>query len=79
MPESSIPDRLLKQFEQISSLPPNDLHNRSLTSWYKLVTRPLKSIPLLFIIPLSVVASSLLYFIVGPLVIYLASFLQHGF
>ncbi|QQS44178.1 hypothetical protein IPM65_01055 [Candidatus Roizmanbacteria bacterium] len=77
--QSEIPDKLFQKFQQIYSLPPNDLHNEFLTSWYKFLTAPLKRIPFLYIIPLSILIAVLLYLTVGQLLIRLVSLLQHGF
>ncbi|MBP9691393.1 hypothetical protein KBD81_04915 [Candidatus Woesebacteria bacterium] len=75
----SVPDRILKHFEDIYSLPPNDLHNSVLTRLYKMGTAPLKSVPFLYIIPLSVLVAAALYLLTGQLVIKLVSLLQYGF
>lgn len=77
--KSEVPERLLQKFQQIYSLPPNDLHNEILTSWYKFLTAPLKRIPFLYIIPLSVLIAAFLYLVVGQLLIRLVTLLQHGF
>lgn len=60
-------------------MPPNDLHNEMLTSWYKFLTAPLKRIPFLYIIPLSILLAALMYLTVGQLLIRLVTLLQHGF
>ena len=60
-------------------MPPNDLHNETLTSWYKALTAPLKRIPFLYIIPLSVLLAGFMYLVVGQLLIRLVTLLQHGF
>lgn len=50
-----------------------------LTSWYKFLTAPLKRIPFLYIIPLSILLAALMYLTVGQLLIRLVTLLQHGF
>lgn len=77
--KSEIPDKLFRKFQQIYSLPPNDLHNEVLTSWYKFLTAPLKRMPFAFIVPLSIGIAVMMYLVVGQLLIHLVSLLQNGF
>ncbi|MBP9690586.1 hypothetical protein KBD81_00745 [Candidatus Woesebacteria bacterium] len=77
--QQSVPDRILKHFEEIYSLPPNDLHNNLLTRLYKLGTAPLKNVPFLYIIPISILVGAVLYLVTGQLVIRLVNLLQYGF
>jgi len=75
----TIPDRLLRQFDQISALPPNDLHSRMLTSLYKFFTAPLKKMPFAYIVPLSLGVAFLMYLVTGKMLINLVTLLQYGF
>ena len=71
--------KLDKKFDRIFDLEPNDLQFPLLTYVYKLLTRPLKSIPIVYIVPLSLVGAIFLYLVFGPLVVKLVSLLQYGF
>lgn len=68
-----------KEFNNIFSLPPNDLGNKWLTFLYKSVTRPLKKMPFIYILPLSIFIAIAMYFVFGQYVIKLVSVLQYGF
>lgn len=68
-----------KSMHAIFAIAPNDLHQKSLTNWYKIATQPLKRMPFVFIIPLSLGASLAVYMLFGQLVIKLVSLLQYGF
>jgi len=58
---------------------PNDLGNHTLNWLYKLLTRPIKTLPFLYFIPISLVSSIILYLLLGRFVIKLVSLLQYGF
>lgn len=68
-----------KNMQSIFAIAPNDLHQKSLTNLYKIATQPLKRMPFVFIIPLSLGASLAVYMLFGQLVIKLVSLLQYGF
>lgn len=72
-------NNLQHEFNRIFSLPPNDLGNKWLTYLYKFFTHPLKKMPFIYIVPLSVLFATLLYVLLGQLVIRLVSVLQYGF
>jgi len=72
-------NKLDQELERIFELEPNDLHVPILTYIYKLLTRPLKSLPFVYIIPVSFVVAFLMYLVFGPMVIRLVSLLQYGF
>ncbi len=75
----SLPEELLRQFNRIYTIPPNDLHVSFLTGWYKRLTSPLKGIPLIYIIPLSLFMVGALYWVLRGGVIRLTTLLQYGF
>lgn len=77
--EVKMPDNLLNQFETITSIPPNDLHSKILTNLYKIFTSPLKKIPFIYIVPLSVCFALLCWFLLGKLLTPLVTLLQNGF
>ncbi len=71
--------KLQEEFHRVFSLPPNDLGNKWLTHIYKYITHPLKKMPFVYIVPLSVVAALMMYVLFGQLVVKLVSILQYGF
>jgi hypothetical protein len=78
MPQSLDP-RVKDRFQEIFSLPPNDLGDRRITFLYKTFTGPLKSMTFFYILPLSFVIAIVLYVLLGQLVVKLVSLLQYGF
>lgn len=72
-------DKLLKKADEIYLLKPNDLGSHRLTFTYHRLVSHLKIMPFIYIIPMSVVATVALYVFLGPLLVRLASLLQHGF
>ncbi|MFA9288996.1 MAG: hypothetical protein ACEQSA_03905 [Weeksellaceae bacterium] len=68
-----------QKLQDIFQIPPNDLGNQYITSFYKLFTRPLKKLPFLFIVPLSAAVALAGYLMFGHLIIHLVSLLQYGF
>jgi hypothetical protein len=71
--------RLKQKLEEVYSIQPNDLHFRPVTRIYKLLTRPLKQMPFLFIIPSALATALVMYLMFGHLVVGLVSLLQYGF
>ncbi|MFW5703609.1 MAG: hypothetical protein ACOCXQ_02140 [Patescibacteria group bacterium] len=72
------PEHLKQQLREIYSIEPNDLHMGLLTRIYKQITRHLKQMPFIYIIPLAFLTSIGLYLIFGQLVVGLVSLLQYG-
>lgn len=72
-------NKLDSKLERIFQLEPNDLHIPLLTTIYKTLTRPLKSLPIVYIIPISLGSAFLMYLVFGSLVVRLVSLLQYGF
>ncbi|OGK12912.1 hypothetical protein A3A93_01780 [Candidatus Roizmanbacteria bacterium RIFCSPLOWO2_01_FULL_38_12] len=70
---------LKNSYRKIYSVAPNDLGSHGFTFLYKLFTRPIKVMPFLYIIPLSLVGALILYLLRGGLVIRLVNVLQYGF
>jgi len=79
MYQSSCINKLDHELAKIYDLQPNNLHVPFLTNLYKLCTRPLKSLPFLYIVPVSLFIALAMYFVFGSLLIKLVSLLQHGF
>ena len=71
--------RLKHKLDEVYFVEPNDLGNEQLTALYKIVTPFLKQMPFIFVIPLSMVFSVMLYVLLGGLVVRLATILQYGF
>ncbi len=71
--------RFKSKLEEIYVVAPNDLHSPTLTYIYKYITRFLKRMPFLYIIPFSLLVSVALYFLFGFSVVQLVSVLQYGF
>ena len=71
--------RLQQKLEEVFFLEPNDLGFSFTTTLYHRVTRFLKTMPFIFIVPLSFVVATALYFIFGSLLVKLTSLLQYGF
>lgn len=71
--------RLSAKLHEVFIVAPNDLGHPLLTYWYKRTTKFLKTMPFLYIVPMSFAAAVLMYAIFGFLVVRLTSLLQHGF
>jgi|GEM_PF-817770 len=76
---SSSTDKLDAELDRIFDLKPNDLSFPFLTNMYKFFTHPLKSLPLLYIVPISFFGAVLMYLLFGHMVIRFVSLLQYGF
>lgn len=79
MYHSSYINKLNNKLDRIFDLAPNDLHLPFLTNTYKMLTQPLKSLPLAVIIPISFAVAAIMYLVFGSMVVQLVSLLQHGF
>lgn len=75
----TIPYRLKHKLQEVYFIEPNDLGNPQLTAVYKITTSFLKKMPFIFIIPLSMIFSIMLYVLLGGLVVKLTTILQYGF
>ena len=71
--------RLKHKLQEVYVLKPNDLGNYRLTALYKTMTSFLKSMPFIYIIPLSTLFSVMLYLAIGTLIVKLTTLLQYGF
>ncbi len=71
--------RLKHKLEEVYFLEPNDLGNSYLTSIYKTFTSFLKMMPFVYVIPLSVIFTIMLYLLLGSLLVKLTTLLQYGF
>lgn len=71
--------KLRHKLEEVYGVSPNDLGNSRLTGIYKRITRFLKTMPFIYIIPFSFLMALSLYLLIGPLLVKLATYLQYGF
>ncbi len=71
--------RLKNKLQEVFYLPPNEVGPSFVTRWFKQVTRYLKIMPFIYIVPLSFFAAAAAYVVLGPLIIKLVSLLQYGF
>jgi hypothetical protein len=71
--------QLKNRMEDVFSIEQTDLGFHHLTVLYKLCTSRLKSMPFMYILPLSVFVAVLAYVVFGPLIVKLATLLQYGF
>ena len=75
----NIEHRLKSKLNEVYTVEPNSLGNTYLTMVFKQLTSFLKVMPFVYIIPLSLGITVLLYLAFGTLTIKLASLLQYGF
>lgn len=72
-------NRLEKKLYEVFSLKPTDLGSRRLTALYKIITKRLKTMPFLYVIPLAMIIAIFAYLLLGHSIVRLASLLQYGF
>ena len=58
---------------------PNNLGHSFATALYHRLTGFLKTMPFIFVIPISFISAIILYFVFGSLLVKLVSLLQYGF
>lgn len=75
----TIPTRIQNKYSEIFFLQPNQLGNNRINLFYKITTRFLKKAPFIVIVPTVTIIVVLIYILVGPLLVKLASLLQYGF
>lgn len=71
--------RLKHKLDEVFVVEPNELGNGTLNYWFKKTTSYLKVMPFLYILPLSMAASLVLYVLFGALTVKLVTILQYGF
>ncbi|OGK10712.1 hypothetical protein A2767_04505 [Candidatus Roizmanbacteria bacterium RIFCSPHIGHO2_01_FULL_35_10] len=71
--------RLKQKLDEVYTVEPNNLGFPLLTNSYHNVTKFFKTMPFIFVIPLSFIIAGILYFVFGTLVVKLATLLQYGF
>jgi len=70
---------LKARLDDIYEVEPNNLEFYPVSWLYRAMTRPVKKMPFIFIIPISIVMAVCLYLLFGQLVIKLVTLLQNGF
>lgn len=78
MSKATFLHKLDTELEQVFDLKPNDLYLPVLTHWYKVLTKPLKSVPFVYLIPIAVFITLATYVLFGFSVVRLVTLLQHG-
>lgn len=71
--------KLEKKYNEIYSLTPNNLGSEKISKFYKYMTKPLKELPFVYIVPFSFMLAVIMYLVIGHLTISLATLLQYGF
>lgn len=71
--------RFKKKLNEVYFITPNNLGVDFLTHFYKRLTKPMKVMPFLYVIPLSFLFVILVYLIFGILTVKITSLLQYGF
>ncbi len=71
--------KLKRKLHEVYFIEPNNLGLNALTKIYKTLTAPLKTIPLIFIVPLSIMTGIILYLLLNQLIVKLVTLLQYGF
>ncbi len=75
----TVPTRINKKYQEIFALKPNSLGHPLFDNLYKAMTHFFKTAPFIIIVPAVMMAVVLIYFIIGPVLVKLASMLQYGF
>lgn len=70
-------DSIVNRWNEIVDVPPQDVGK--LTAYYKKITKRLKVMPWPVLFVLSVFVILLVFFLLGPAVIYLVEMIQRGF
>ncbi len=64
---------------EVFSIEPNDLGTSYLTTFFKKITSYLKTMPFIYVIPVTFLISIFMYFVFGKFLIKLVTVLQYGF
>jgi len=71
--------RLKQKLNEVFFVEPNDLGAGFLTNYFHRATADLKTMPFIYVIPISLLASIVMYFVLGRFLIKLVTVLQYGF
>jgi len=75
----SINLRLKRKMNEVFSIEPNDLGVNFLTNYFRKIAAHLKIMPFIYVIPVTLLTSIFLYFVLGRFLIKLVTVLQYGF
>ena len=75
----SINLRLKRKMNEVFSIEPNDLGVNFLTNYFRKIAARLKIMPFIYVIPVTLLTSIFLYFVLGRFLIKLVTVLQYGF
>lgn len=68
-----------QKLDEVFIVEPNNLGLVTLTNIYKKLTKSLKIVPFVYLIPLSLLIVLLVYYLLGIYLVRLVSLLQYGF
>lgn len=71
--------RMKQKMNEVFSIEPNNLGINLLTNYFRRIAFYLKNAPFIVIIPLMIILSIFLYFILGRQLIRLVTILQYGY
>ncbi len=71
--------RMRQKMNEVFSIEPNDLGTSYLTTFFKKITSYLKTMPFIYVIPVTFLISIFMYFVFGKFLIKLVTVLQYGF
>jgi len=71
--------KLKRKLNEVFILEPNDLGSDFLTNLYHKITSHFKTMPFIYILPLSILLAVVSYFILNYLLIKFVTLLQYGF
>lgn len=72
-------DKIRQKQSEIYTLEPNSFRYETITQWYKKTTAPFKTMPFLYILPLSGLIAIASYLLLEHLLVNIVSLLQYGF
>ncbi len=71
--------RMRQKMNEVFSIEPNDLGTSYLTAFFKKITSYLKTMPFMYVVPVTFLISIFMYFVFGRFLIKLVTVLQYGF
>jgi len=71
--------RMRQKMNEVFSIEPNDLGTSYLTTFFKKITSYLKTMPFIYVVPVTFLISIFMYFVFGRFLIKLVTVLQYGF
>lgn len=71
--------RMKEKMNEVFSIEQSELGASFFTNYFRKITANLKTMPFIYVIPLTVVSSIFMYFILGRFLVKLVTVLQYGF